>query len=189
MGGPLEPEIPDPFGPPVLAPPRTAPRPGDEPAFPLGRGPGRVALLEHPDPLCRQRVFLGLARDGAEHAYEIEPGAEQGLVSSLLARYQGSPLPQSGRIRLVEDAPVLACVQSFDVPEGAPFDQLAGRLSRLLKGEVAGLYGEAMRQMAFHSAHGAFELLWKACGCPPVVVCRAQPTQFPALSGGFHDDE
>ena len=182
-------EIPEPFGPPILPAQKTEPEPGDEPCFPLGRGPGRVALLEHIDPLCRQRVFLGLCRDGAEHAYEIEPGPAQGLVESLLARYRGAAWPANGRIRFVKDASVCACVQYFDVPEGAPFQQLRKRLTRILKGEVAGLYGEAMRQMVFHSAHGAFELLWKAAGGPSIVICRARPTMFPALQGGWAADE
>ncbi|MEZ4294320.1 MAG: hypothetical protein R3B70_05040 [Polyangiaceae bacterium] len=180
-----EPLIAEPFGPPITRAPDASARPGDEPCFPLGRGPGRVSLLEHPDPLCRQRVFLGLARDGAEHAYEIEAGPEQGLVDSLLALHRGSPAPQPGRIRFVHDAPIFGCIQYFEIPEDAPFAQIAMRLSRILKGEVAGLYGEAIRQSAFHSAHGAYELLFRACGSPPVVVCRGQPTAFPALSGGW----
>lgn len=187
MTSSLAPEIPEPFGPPILPGPKAEPEPGDEPCFPLGRGPGRVALLEHPDPLCRQRVFLGLCRDGAEHAYEIEAGPPQGLVESLLARHRGAPLPPNGRIRFVKDAPVFAYILYFDLPEGAPFSQIAKRLALILKGEIAGLYGEALRQMVFHSAHGAFELLWKAAGGPNIVLCRAQPTMFPALSGGWDE--
>ncbi len=188
MFDPSDAEIPEPFGPKVVGPPVEEASPGDEPCFPVGRGPGRVALLEHPDPLCRQRTFVGLCRDGHEHAYEVVEEQTQSLVDSLLARHIGVELPPNRKIRFVDDTSFLSTIQYFDVPDGSPFQALALRTARILKGEVAGLYGEALRQSAFHTAHGAFELLWKAAGCPPIIICRGQHTMFPALSGGWGED-
>lgn len=156
--------------------------PSDSPAFPLGKGTARVALVEHPDPLCRQRQGISLQRDGDERTYELGDYAPRSLVSGLVDSLSGQKAPRASRIRLMNDYRALVTVQWFDVPEGVSPDELALRLELYLHGEMPGFLGHVLHQNAYHAAPGAFDALWRAAGQPPIVVGRGAPARFRAVT-------
>jgi hypothetical protein len=162
------------------------PAPSATPAFPLGQGPARVALIEHPDPYCRQRQGISLQRDGDERTYELGDHDPRSLVSGLVSSLGGQKALPASRIRLMDDYRHLTTVQWFDVPESVSPDALALRLERYLRGEIPGFLGHVLQQNGYHAAHGAFDALWRAAGQPPIVVGRGAPARFQAITRVAH---
>ncbi len=140
----------------------------DDPTFPAGDGPARVALVEHPDPLCRMRAAIALQRGGLEHAYQLVGYQPSSLVASLIEK------PAiSARCKLVSDSEANVPVMSFEVPQSVAPQVVAAKLSQLLRGEVGQFYPVVLGQNGYHAASWAFETLRKMCGVP-VTIHRAR---------------
>lgn len=140
----------------------------DTPVFPAGEGPARVALVEHPDPVCRMRAAIALQRGGRENAYELAGHTPSGLVQGLMTK------PTiSAKSKLVRDAEASIPVMSFEVPKGVAPEVVAAKLAELMAGVVGQFYPVVLSQNGFHAASWAFEVLRKMCGAP-VTIHRAR---------------
>jgi hypothetical protein len=142
---------------------------GDTPCFPEGEGQARVALVEHPDPLCRARGFIALQRGEREHAYELCDFQEQSVVERALGWAGiGGATTRRARVRRARDYHASIPSLTFDVPADIDPSLLAAALTPILLGEVPGAYGVAHSQVAFTTPHDAFQRLRSLAGDPPI---------------------
>lgn len=142
---------------------------GDTPAFPPGKGPASVALVEHPDPLCRVRLLLALRRGDLEHAYGLTGFVQGSLVERTLAwAGAGGATASSVRIQRAADYERSAPVQSFQLPADVDEALVTTTLADLLLGKTQSTLGVVHAQSFFHSAYGVFEELRALCGSPPL---------------------
>ncbi len=155
---------------------------GGAPSFPPGKGGASVALVEHPDPLCRVRQLIALRRGDLEHAYELTGFTQESLVDRALGwAGVGGKAHGTARIQRAADYERSAPVQSFDVPEDVDEGLVTASLSEWMEGKTPGTYGVVHSQSFFHSAYGVFEELRALCGHPPLHVRKtahfATPSQ------------
>ncbi len=144
---------------------------GAVPTFPAGEGPPRVALVEHPDPLCRMRAMVALQRGDQENAYELREARAPSLVDAVLGWTASEAV-----VCRADDYAVSNTVMYFDLPDDIAPGAITQKLGQLLRGEVDGFYGVTTGQNAYHNAHWAFEALRKAAGNPPIVITRHRRT-------------
>jgi len=111
-----------------------------------------------------------LVDDTRTVAYEVAGWRFEEPVDRVLAAagFTSAPAPRLRVVTLPDDVPITK-VRGFLVPEGRGGD-LQMMLRRDLMGQLGGWHPVVMSQAGFHRAPWLFDYLWRAVGCPPIMI-------------------
>jgi hypothetical protein len=150
---------------------------GDMPAFPPGKAQAKVAIVEHPAPQSRNRVFIALMRGDAVNAYELKGYTKQSVVGAALDHAGVEKQKSTLYIHHVADAGNFMVVMSFNVPADIDLVFVAVCL-KIMLADNSSIYGVVHETAVFHTTWHVFERLRERCGDPQPAVTVFRTENF-----------